>query len=212
MIISHSNRFIFFAVPKTATHSIRSALQKYCANNDWQQQALFRKPGEDPQLIPIKEIAAIEHGHISARQIRPFLDKTVWTSYFKFGFVRNPYDRFVSVCAFLNRQNPEFKGNALPWMKSAISHPRFQQRVLVRPQYQQLISADGEISLDFVGKYEQLQSSFDKILQRVGLDTVSLETKNSSKHSQYHDYYDAELQEMVTEFYQGDLERFDYAY
>lgn len=212
MIVSHSSKFIFFAVPKTATHSIRSALQAYCNQNDWQQQALFRNNGKAPQVIPIPEIAEIKHGHISVRQIQPLLEKHVWNEYLKFGFVRNPFDRFISVCFFLNRQNPEFAANSLEWMKSAMGHQRFQQRVLVRPQYRQLISANGELAMDVIGRYETLQNSLDLILQKMGLQSVELKVKNSSEHGHYHEYYDTGLKEMVEEFYQEDLKRFDYSY
>ena len=212
MIVSHSNKFIFFAVPKTATHSVRLALQSYCAEGDWQQQTLFQNEGMDAQVLPIPEIANIQHGHISVRQIQPFFDNDVWAGYTKFGFVRNPFERFISVCFFLNRQNIEFSENSLAWMKSAIVHPRFQQRVLVRPQYQQLIEASGEIALDVVGRYEGLQSSLDSILQSLSLKPVKLEVKNSSQHDHYHQHYDDELKELVEAFYREDLERFEYSY
>ena len=95
MIISHRHKFIFFAVPKTATHTIREALRHHKDEDDWEQQVLY---GE--QALPIPEIARLKHGHISAEQIRPHLDDAIWNEYFKFAFVRNPFDRFVSTCFF----------------------------------------------------------------------------------------------------------------
>jgi hypothetical protein len=212
VIVSHSNKFIFFAVPKTATHSVRLVLQNYLSSDDWQQQALFRDSGSSPQTLPIETIARVQHGHITAQQIQPELDSQVWRDYLKFGFVRNPYDRFISVCFFLNRQNAEFSDNSLAWMKSALSHPRFQQRVLVRPQIEQLVDSTGEIALDIIGRYESLQASLDEILQILNLNRISLEVKNSSKHDHYREHYDDELREMVSTFYTEDLRRFNYHY
>ena len=212
MIVSHSNKFIFFAVPKTATHSVRSALQAYCTPEDWQQQALFRSDSGVAQTLPIPEIAKIEHGHISAQQIQAKLPKDMWAGYLKFGFVRNPFDRFISVCFFLNRKNSDFGENSLDWMKSAITHPRFQQRVLVQPQYKQLISLSGEVILDIIGRYENLQDSMNSILTTLDLDTVQLDLKNTSNHKYYQQHYDDELKELIAEFYQEDLQRFDYAF
>lgn len=207
MIISHRHRFIFFAVPKTATHAIREALRKHKGPEDWEQQVLFGK-----QFLPIPEIARLQHGHISARQIRSCLADEVWQNYFKFAFVRNPYDRFVSTCFFLNRNNPAFSDTAVAFMKRAIRAPRFQQRVLVKPQHLQLTDADNRIALDYVGRYETLQASFDEICARIGLPTTDLARRNPSQHAAYVDYYDAELRDLVAEFYAGDLELFDYEF
>ncbi len=205
MIISHRHKFIFFAVPKTATHTIREALRQHTGPDDWEQQVLF---GE--QFLPIPQLARLHHGHISAQEIRPHLEAEIWDTYFKFAFVRNPFDRFVSCCFFLNRENPNFEDTAVAFMKERLQRTRFQQRVLVRPQYRQLCTADGEIALDYVGRYEDLQESYNTICERVGLPVSELSKKNTSEHSGYTRYYDDDLRHRVAEFYKEDLRLFSY--
>ena len=205
MIVSHAHRYIFFAVPKTATHSVREVLRASKDEADWEQQVLF---GE--QAIPVPEIAEIKHGHISARQIQPALTEEQWGSYYKFGFVRNPFDRFVSICAFLNRENPNFKDNSLTWMKMATQRPVFRQRILVRPQFEQLINEQGELAMDFLGRYENLQESLDTILGKLNLEPIQLQVRNRSDHAAYQSYYDDELREWVANFYKEDLDCFGY--
>lgn len=205
MIISHRHKFIYFAVPKTATHTIREALRPHLGPDDWEQQVLFGK-----QYLPIPEIAAIDHGHITVQEIRPHLDPEVWAGYFKFGFVRNPFDRFVSTCFFLNRGNPNFAGSAVAFMKDRLPRPRFRQRVLARPQYRQLIGTNDEIALDFTGRYENLQESFDHVCERIGIPGTELGRKNASAHSKYVDYYDSDLRQQVADFYAEDLRIFAY--
>lgn len=212
MIISHSKQFIFFAVPKTATHSIRAALSKHLSDEDWQQQALFKNDDSSTQCLPIPEIAKLGHGHISVQEIMPFLEHGVWNSYLKFAFVRNPFERFISVCFFLNRNNPDFSTNSLSWMKAAIKHERFQQRVLVRPQYQQLASHSGDLAMDVVGRYEMIQESLDSIFSTLGLEEIALGVQNSSEHNHFRSHYDAELQGLVEGFYQEDLDQFGYSF
>ena len=207
MIISHKHRFIFFAVPKTATHTIREALRQHTGEDDWEQQVLYGK-----QFLPIPEIARLQHGHITAEQIRPHLDDDVWNTYFKFGFVRNPFDRFVSTCFFLNRGDPNFAESAVRFMKERLPRERFQQRVLVKPQYQQLCWATGDIALDYVGRYEDLQSSYDTICERIGIASTALGQKNASEHKSFDSYYDTELQQQVADFYAEDLRIFDYEF
>jgi hypothetical protein len=205
MIISHRHKFMFFAVPKTATHTIREALHQHTGPDDWEQQILF---GE--QFLPIPQLARLRHGHISAQEILPHLEPGVWDTYFKFAFVRNPFDRFVSCCFFLNREVPNFERTAVAFMKERIQRTRFQQRILVRPQYRQLCAVNGEIALDYVGRYENLQESYDVICERIGLSKTELNKKNSSEHSRYTKYYDDDLQQKVAEFYKEDLRLFSY--
>ena len=203
MIISHHHKFIFFAVPKTATHAIRLALREHLNADDWEQQTLFGK-----QYLPVRELAALGHGHISVRELKPHLPADAWESYFKFAFVRNPFDRFVSTCFFLNRGTPHFEDSVLPFMKEALKRPRFKGRVLVKPQADLLTSSSGEVALDFVGRYESLQESFDEICRRIGIPTSDLSRKNASQHGAYDQYYDQTLQEQVADFYRNDFRLF----
>ena len=112
MIVSHKHRFIFFAVPRTATHTLRRALAPHLGADDWEQENLFTA-----KRLPISTLAAKKNGHISAIEIRPHLSDDIWNSYFKFAFVRNPFDRFISACFFLNRNNPAFAPMAIPSMR-----------------------------------------------------------------------------------------------
>ena len=205
MIISHKHRFIFFAVPRTATHAVRQALRPYLDEDDWEQQALFGK-----QSIPVPEVAAIGHGHVSFQQISACLPVETLSSYFKFGFVRNPFDRFVSTCFFLNRHNQRFVGNEVEFMRQAINKVRFRQRVLARPQYRLLTDEHDRLMMDYVGHYETLQESFDEICRQTGLTPSILSRKNASQHQRYECYYDASLKELVVEYYRKDFQFFGY--
>lgn len=207
MIISHKHRFIFFAVPKTATHAIRQALLPHLDEDDWQQQVLFGK-----DQLPIPALAAKEHGHLSVREVLPYLSADVWRSYFKFAFVRNPYDRFVSTCFFLFRKDPGFTQSAMLNMKQALDRPRFRQRVLVQPQSTLLTGPDGKLAPDFIGRFEDLQASYDEVCRHIGITTPNLEKRNVSEHDQYADYYDEQLKRMVTDFYRDDLANFSYQF
>jgi hypothetical protein len=91
MIVSHKHRFIFVAVPKTGTHSVRQALREQLGDEDVEQVGLFVD-----KRFPWEGLAAIRHGHVSLRQVRPCLGEDAFSGYFKFAFVRNPFDRFVS--------------------------------------------------------------------------------------------------------------------
>ena len=206
MIVSHRHRFIFFAVPKTATHAIRQALAPHLGPNDWQQQALFGK-----DVAPIPEIAEVGHGHVSARDAKRYLPPEIWNDYLKFAFVRNPFDRFVSTCSFLFRNDERFADAATEILKDALRRPRFRRRVLVRPQVSMLRATDERLAMDFVGRFEDLQSSYEHVCERLGLPVSDLQRLNVSQRGSYADYFDDELANMVIDYYRDDFQALDYA-
>ena len=206
MIVSHKYRFIFFAQPRTGTHAIRAALQAHLGADDWQQEALTGN-----LRLPILELARIGHGHVSLQQVTACLPSEIWGEYFKFSMVRNPYERYVSACTFLNRRNPGYTGAETVFMKTALTRHGFRQRALIRPQVTLLANDAGVVGMDFVGRYERLQQSFDQVCGRIGIPPSRLSRLNASQHGDYRRYYDAALLEQVNAFYRADFEQFDYS-
>ena len=64
MIISSLHRFIFVAIPKTGTHSVRQALRRHMGPSDLEQVGLFVQ-----SKLPIPELARLQHGHLSLAQV-----------------------------------------------------------------------------------------------------------------------------------------------
>lgn len=207
MIVSHRHRFIFLAVPRTGTHAARAALAPFLGPEDWQQEAL-----RNGARSPLPAIARIGHGHVTAAQARTHLPAEVWNGYFKFAVVRNPYDRFVSVCAMLNKRNPLYAGRETAFMKRALATPPFQRRVLVRPQARALVVENGarRLAVDFLGRYETLEASFAEACRRAGLPPPPLTRANAADHADYRAYYDDELVAIVSAFYADDFAALGY--
>ena len=207
MIISHKNSFIFFAVPKTGTHSIRQALRPHLDENDQEQVGLFVQ-----KQLPYEELSRIGHGHISARQARPVIGPKQFDLYFKFAFVRNPFDRFVSYCAFMSRHNDAFVSDPRAFMRFVIRDNPPLQHILFRPQHELLVGENGGLLMDFVGKVETMQQDYDRLCERLGIPGQALERVNASSHGHYADYYDSDLVARVGDFYGRDLELFGYRF
>jgi hypothetical protein len=207
MIVSHRNRFIFTAIPKTGTHSVRRALRAHLGPEDIEQVRLF-----DEKLFPFPELAAVGHGHISLSQIRPFLDADAFNSYLKFAFVRNPFDRFVSYCAFMTRETDEFRSDPRNVMRFCLFKDRPLDHPLFQPQHLFLTDASGAMLADMVGRVEEMQDAYNAICTRLGIPTAALEKVNSSRRGDYRAYYDQVLMNGVAELYQRDLELFGYGF
>jgi hypothetical protein len=206
MIISHTHEFIFVAVPKTGTHSIRRALRAQMGPEDHEQVGLFVR-----SQLPYPELAAFRHGHLSLSQVRPHVGEHVFGRYFKFAFVRNPFDRFVSYCAFMTRQSDAFETNPRGVMAHVLEHPP-KDHILFAPQHHFLTGDDGALLTDAVGRVEDMQRSFDSICDRLGIAKQVLERANASHHGDYRDYYDAALKKGVARLYQKDIDLFEYTF
>ena len=207
MIISHAHRFVFVPIPKTGTHAVRQALREHLGPDDIEQVGLFVN-----KRFPYAEIAQIRHGHLSLREVRPYVGDDVVDGYFSFAFVRNPYDRFVSYCAFMTRQHGAFDADPQGTMRKILFELRPMDHIHFRPQFEQLADANGEVEVDFVGRVESLQDDYDAACRRIGIPSRPLDRVNSSRRGDYRQYYDDELRQGVEALYRRDLELFGYGF
>ncbi len=208
MIVSYHHRFIFAAVPKTGTHSVRQALREQMGDEDVEQVGLFVN-----KRFPWADLAALQHGHLSLKQVRPYLGEDTFDSYFKFAFVRNPFDRFVSYCAFMLRGGDLFRQRPREMMRHFLLDDPPEHHILFQPQASLLVDDDGKTLLtDMIGRVEDMQHSYDAICTRLGMQSRSLEHVNGTQRGDYRQYYDQTLIDGVTARYAQDLELFGYTF
>lgn len=207
MIISHKHQFIFFAVPKTGTHSIRQALRPHLDSRDEEQVRLFEQ-----RSFSQPELSAIGHGHLSVQQVQPVLGVETFDRYFKFAFVRNPWDRFISFCAFISRTTGHFEQDPQGFMARMIHSPPPLQQMLYQPQGALLTDHEGRLAMDFVGRVEDMERDYKHICARLSLEPQRLEQINSSRHRPYADYYSPQLRDLVGRQFRQDIEMFGYRF
>jgi hypothetical protein len=207
MIVSALHRFIFVAIPKTGTHSVRQALREHMGPKDLEQVGLFVQ-----KRFPIPELAQLQHGHLSLQQIRPYMRPDEWQSFFKFAFVRNPFDRFISYCAFRTRESDLFDRDPQQVMRHYLFEAPPHDHLLFQPQHSFVTDADGQLLADHVGRVERMQDSYDEIAERIGIPSRPLERVNATERRDYRDYYDQQLIDGVAQLYARDLELFGYQF
>lgn len=206
MIISILHNFVFAAIPKTGTHAVRQALRQHMGPDDMEQVGLFVQ-----RQLPIPALAAIGHGHITLEQLRPFVKPEAWGSTFKFAFVRNPFDRFVSYCAFITRDGDAFQRNPKAVMRAMLANPP-HNHILFHPQHSFITDASGGLLADYVGRVEEMQKCYDEIAGRIGIPSTKLDKVNATERRDYRDYFDPALIEGVAKLYARDLELFGYEF
>lgn len=189
MIIDDNKKFVFVAIAKTACTSIH------------------RRFGIKKDPIP-----SIYHMHLNDI----IKENPSVKDYYKFAFVRNPYDRLVS--AFYNfRFSPEHR----EWAHPIYKYDVFRDFVLdiensgcldfihLAPQFDFLRVGDS-IGADFVGRYENLNEDFAKVEAHLGLNHVELPVVRTSRHPHHTLMYNSEMKRKVQEIYEKDFEEFGY--
>ena len=206
MIVSLEHRFIFAAIPKTGTHAVRRALREHMGSQDMEQVGLFVQ-----RKLPIPELAEIRHGHLTLQQVRRHLSAEEFDGFFKFAFVRNPFDRFVSYCAFMTRAQGQFERDPKGVMRHFLANPP-ARHILFQPQHTFVTDPDRNLLSDDLGRVEEMQQSYDRIATRIGIPSQPLEKVNASSRRDYRQYYDQPLIDGVARLYSRDLELFGYEF
>jgi hypothetical protein len=201
MIVNHQHRYIFISVPKTGSISTQVSLG-------------FAHDIPEPDLYH-QGIATVLANHPQC------LD------YFKFAFVRNPWARLLSLykdftlkrvnqySALVKHDQPLFgefrdfedfclRVKESPWWND----------IFLRSQHR-LLSVDGNPHImDFVGRFESLQTDFDEVCKRLNLGPVPLLKMNTGHYDNtaYRQFYSEASRTAVANLYADDIERFNYEF
>lgn len=202
-MISHQHRCLFIHIPKTAGKSVLAGfgLPEFGRDYDGGLPHL-----EDP------------YDH---KRLAGYADAGWYAGYFRFAFVRNPWDRAVSAFFYLsaggaNAQDKAFFDDHLAIFGGSftafLKHlPDLVEHKHFRPQSHWAAPASGAPGLDFVGRFERFEEDYAVIAERLGLPPVPARV-NASKRRDYRRYYDAEGKKIIRTLYAEDIERFGYKF
>lgn len=198
--ISHKHKFIFIHIPKTAGTTICSS---------WEGSLLKHI---------CKEYGVLGGTHKSAMQLQEMFPEE-FKEYFKFTVVRNPYDRFVSKFFFkqLNRRmdfdlewtDKESEG-LLPQVYWITDRDQIKDK---KDPYNRPDSRWGNIIIDRVIRYENLDSELPDVLNDLGIEevkTVMPHFRQTRMVGDYIHYYSIEMRAIVNYLYREDFKRLGY--
>lgn len=209
-IVMHERKALYFPIPKAASSSIKKVIAK--------DLGLYR--GAD-----IHELSypAIPHAFLKRCK-----------GYFKFAFVRNPWDRAVS--CYLNKilkdpgvnEDQYEKGIYKYWAKYNLFHagmsfaefvdavcriPDVEADAHFRCQASFFKTPAGDLEMDFIGRFENLAEDFRFAAGKIGWAGVELEHVNrSERQKSYRDYYDERTCEKISRRYSNTITRFQYVF
>lgn len=152
---------------------------------------------------------------------RSVLDKVLGRSterYYRFAFVRNPWDRMASFYHYLVEKRP------IKEIDSTVSFKDFliksQQNICwidklhsMKQQVDYFTLEDGQMKLDFLGNFEFLQEDI-KVVEKQLQIMLDLPFLNASSNIEkdYRDEYDDEMIDIVSSRFADDIAFFGYLF
>jgi hypothetical protein len=204
MLISKNKHFIFIHIYKNAGTSISNALLPFTTTPLHRNfNKILKKVGVsifDPQPY---------HAHIHAAELMRLIGRENFRSYFSFAFVRNPWDWQVSLYTYALKTPAHHQHEFTKKLGSFTAYLDWRCTEDIHFQKDFIYSPDGELLVNFVGRYEHLEADFREICIRIGI-SASLPHVNVSKEKPYQAYYTPGTIELVRKAFASDIETFGY--
>ena len=207
MIVCHSRRYVYVRVPKTGSSSVQRVLERACTTDDLVIRD--KPPRTEISYTPVKG-----QSHAPLEHARRYMSPPDWGKYFKFCFVRNPWDQVVSL----------FWWAAKDWC-----HPPAPPFSRIRSDFEEWLEEktftvidwslyadrDGSLGMNYVGRYENLQEDFDAVCRTIGLPCQPLpkllaHVRKDPSH--YSRYYTKRTKSLVAERFSREIEAFGYSF
>lgn len=179
--------------------------------------------------------------HYTAQAYRQMLGRPAYHWRFSFAFVRNPWDRFLSLYRYARLEESRYhsaidpesaphgkhddydllQGASVEDCARYLQEGRLQHDDFInhwRPQSDWLTGSDGSVIVDFVGRVESIDEDFQSVAERLDLPVDSLPVTNtsdgtaSSSSRDYRTAFTDTARRIVGEFYEEDIDRFDYEF
>ena len=161
----------------------------------------------------------------------PRIDLYTDTEYFKFCFVRNPWDRLVSAYyQYIKAKSEAHHITNYNWNKD-FNH--FLSEIVFNGDHMEnwlkyekgtydhwfpfsrFIGPSGNRHVDFIGRFENLGEDWAYVVNKIGLPKHPLmhEWHTIAKNrTEYQDYYNDHTRKLVADLYAEDIEAFKYTY
>lgn len=221
MEISHSKKFVFIHIPKTAGTSVAQILHPHA---DTLSPNVIRTLSHALGRKGRPETTWFEQ-HDSAKVVHDRWGKDVFSQYYSFSFVRNPYDHAISHYNFTRKfrfgwarrktiENLDFQ-DYLEWRIAARQHQKMERRTrFVRMPDQSFYLYDdaGEICVNKVFKVEDLPDAITALCEELDIaaPTAIPHARQQKSKAQRHAYLNAHTISLIERLYERDFVHFSY--
>lgn len=210
-MISHKHKVIFIHIPKCAGSSIKD----FIFDNpklDW------RIPHYDVLYgwCPKRKIH-LQHATSDQLLDLGLVSKNNWNDYFKFTFVRNPYDRAYSDYLWI-QEDRNIKGSFKDYITKSGDFKKVLSNNSVKEYrgdhlLQQTDFFDFK-QMDFIGKFENIDDDINQLKDILHLDKNFDNHAKKSEHRKYHYslFFNKNKKQLVEKYFKNDIDLLDYTF
>ena len=217
--INHDLKAIFIHVHKTGGTYISYMLHKYYGFKNY----YLRRPEHDSFCFNKKKTTKYInyenriHGVLNYYKTSKYINKKMgmneqkWNSYYKFCFIRNPYDKIISAWNHVNRFNIPFDN----YLNLTNTCNDVEYMHMFMPQVRNIINEKGKININYIGKFENLENDFQIILKNIGIKKIIHDVKkklNKREHMNFYEYYNQDILNKVNFLLKEDFDNLKYEY
>jgi hypothetical protein len=229
-MISHKHKCIFVHIPKAAGTSIENVFMEDLSLNMDNRHALLLGESTNKTIGPRRVSHLLAKEYVTLH----FISQELFDSYYKFAFVRNPYDRLYSTYKY-RKFDDYISFDTYIKLKLEKFITSQKEGFFFKPQYEYLYEA-GNCLVDFIGKFENLEHDFNAVMNKLNLSHLPLKHHNKSLPSRgfirkirilgkiIKDYetwpytkinnsekkLDTEAKKIIIKYYKKDFETFNY--
>ncbi|WP_282167890.1 sulfotransferase family 2 domain-containing protein [Shewanella japonica] len=205
-MISIEHKCIFVHIPKNAGTSIESVIWPEERSESQLWMGFVDKYHNKYQTGGLQ--------HLLAKQIRQEVGEQIFSDFFKFTIVRNPWDKAVSQFSYMSKRKDlrEFcRLSDSADFKTYLQAITKVKHVQWMPQVDFILDDEGNPLVDFIGRFESLDIDVSKIFNKLNI-TSTLPHINQGNRDSYHQFYDEESKGMVAELFSKDIAYFNYQF
>jgi len=139
-----------------------------------------------------------------------------WNKYFKFCFVRNPYEKAISEYLYMTKPSHKRHVSFVEFLERLYDKDLSDPEDVVPPTKTNwpIYTINDKIAVDFIGRYENLSQDMKYICQHLGIPfDISIfphKKNNASNTSGYQKWYSEYEVKLVKAIFRNELEFFGY--
>ena len=181
------------------------------------------------EVFNLRNIIDVKNLGYFGLTLKNYILKLDIEDYFKFAFVRNPYDRAISSYEYIKQK--KFDDRVSPLVlneECTFTHfyikkfnydiNIFMNQHAYESQYNTIKNGASKIQIDYIAKYENINEELINILKRIGIEDYTKHLHlideecrvNASQKRKLSEYFTEEALEEINILFHDDFEKFGY--
>ena len=187
-MINHEHKFLFIHIPRTSGTSIQKQFQN--------------KETKDK--------------HWTIHNWKEHLDQQTFNNYYKFTFIRNPWDIIISKYFDKGWYSSPIKGRGGEigyYSGKNLKHFLTHYQPAKHEHGDSILDYINPKQMDYIGRYENRKKDLEHIAKQIGIPlNPQIHEKSHPDKEHYTKYYNHETREIVAKRYAQDIDYFGYKF